>query len=56
MSAESLSTLILLGSFFLMILLRFPIAYSVGMIIFELEQVFQHIEAFFVKDEQKEAA
>ena len=30
MSAESLSTLILLGSFFLMILLRFPIAYSVG--------------------------
>jgi len=29
----------------------------VGMIIFELEQVFQHIEAFFVKDkENKEVA
>ena len=27
-----------------------------GMIIFELEQVFRHIEAFFVKDEQKEGA
>ena len=30
MSPETLSTLILLGSFFIMILLRFPIAYSVG--------------------------
>ena len=30
---------------------------GVGMIIFELEQVFQHIEAFFVKDEEnKEVA
>ena len=35
--------------------LPIPVA-GVGMIIFELEQVFQHIEAFFVKDEQKEAA
>ena len=32
-----------------------PVA-GVGMIIFELEQVFQHIEAFFVKDEKKEVA
>ena len=30
MSGEALSTLILLGSFFVMIFLRFPIAYSVG--------------------------
>ena len=30
MSGETLSTIILLGSFFLMIFLRFPIAYSVG--------------------------
>ena len=30
MDAETLSTLILLGSFFVMILLRFPIAYAVG--------------------------
>ena len=30
MSGESLSTLILLGSFLVMIFLRFPIAYSVG--------------------------
>ncbi len=30
MSGESLSTLILLGSFLLMVFLRFPIAYSVG--------------------------
>ncbi len=30
MTPESLSTLILLGSFFIMILLRFPIAYAVG--------------------------
>mgnify|MGYP002626806196 CR=1 FL=1 len=30
MSAETLSTIILLGSFFVMILLRFPIAYAVG--------------------------
>ena len=30
MNAESLSTLILLGSFLLMVFLRFPIAYSVG--------------------------
>ena len=30
---------------------------GIGMIIFELEQVFQHIEAFFVKDdENKEVA
>ena len=34
--------------------LPIPVA-GVNMIIFELEQVFQHIEAFFVKDEQKEA-
>ena len=34
--------------------LPIPVA-GVSMIIFELEQVFQHIEAFFVKDEQKEA-
>ena len=34
--------------------LPIPIA-GVGMIVFELEQVFQHIEAFFKKDEQKEA-
>ena len=32
-----------------------PVA-GVSMIIFELEQVFQHIEAFFVKDEKKEVA
>ena len=31
MSAEDISTLILLGSFFVMILLRFPIAYAVGL-------------------------
>ena len=30
MDAETLSTIILLGSFFVMILLRFPIAYAVG--------------------------
>ncbi len=30
MDAETLSTLILLGSFFVMVLLRFPIAYAVG--------------------------
>ena len=30
MDAETLSTLILLGSFLIMILLRFPIAYAVG--------------------------
>lgn len=30
MDAETLSTIILLGSFFIMILLRFPIAYAVG--------------------------
>ena len=30
MDAETLSTMILLGSFFIMILLRFPIAYAVG--------------------------
>ena len=30
MSGETLSTLILLGSFLIMIFLRFPIAYSVG--------------------------
>ena len=35
--------------------LPIPVA-GVSMIIFELEQVFQHIEAFFVKDEQKEVA
>ena len=34
-----------------------PIPVAGGsMIIFELEQVFQHIEAFFVKDETKEVA
>ena len=35
--------------------LPIPVA-GVSMIIFELEQVFQHIEAFFVKDEKKEVA
>ena len=30
MDAETLSTIILLGSFLIMILLRFPIAYAVG--------------------------
>ena len=30
MSGENLSTLILLGSFLVMVFLRFPIAYSVG--------------------------
>lgn len=35
--------------------LPIPMA-GVSMIIFELEQVFQHIEAFFVKDEKKEVA
>ena len=30
MDAETLSTIILLGSFLLMVFLRFPIAYSVG--------------------------
>ena len=34
--------------------LPIPVA-GAGMIIFELEQVFQHIETFFVKDEKKEA-
>ena len=33
--------------------LPIPVA-GAGMIIFELEQVFRHIEAFFVKDAQKE--
>ncbi|MBQ5580940.1 MAG: TRAP transporter large permease subunit [Clostridia bacterium] len=31
MSGEALSTLVLLGSFFVFIILRFPIAYSVGL-------------------------
>ena len=35
--------------------LPIPVA-GAGMIIFELEQVFQHIEAFFVKEEPKEVA
>ena len=35
--------------------LPIPVA-GVSMIIFELEQVFQHIEAFFVKEEKKEVA
>ncbi len=35
--------------------LPIPVA-GAGMIIFELEQIFLHIEAFFVKDEQKEGA
>ena len=35
--------------------LPIPVA-GASMIIFELEQVFQHIEAFFVKDEKKEVA
>lgn len=35
--------------------LPIPVA-GAGMIIFELEQVFQHVEAFFVKDEKKEGA
>ena len=35
--------------------LPIPVA-GAGMIIFELEQVFQHVEAFFVKDEKKEVA
>ena len=30
MDAETLSTIVLLGSFLLMVFLRFPIAYSVG--------------------------
>ena len=34
--------------------LPIPVA-GVGMIVFELEQVFQHIEAFFKKEEGKEA-
>ena len=33
--------------------LPIPVA-GIGMIIFELEQVFQHVEVFFVKDDQKE--
>lgn len=33
--------------------LPIPVA-GAGMIIFELEQVFQHVEAFFVKDEKRE--
>ena len=32
-----------------------PVA-GVGMIIFELEQIFQHIEAFFVKEKKEEVA
>ena len=35
--------------------LPIPVA-GVSMIIFELEQVFQHIEAFFVKEDKKEVA
>ena len=35
--------------------LPIPVA-GFGMIIFELEQVFQHIEELFVKDDKKEAA
>ncbi len=35
--------------------LPIPVA-GIGMIIFELEQIFQHIEAFFVKEEKKEVA
>ena len=31
MSAENISTLVLLGTFFVMIFLRFPIAYAVGL-------------------------
>ncbi len=34
--------------------LPIPVA-GAGMIIFELEQLFRHIEAFFIKDEEKEA-
>ena len=34
--------------------LSIPVA-GLGMAIFELEQVFQRIEAFFIKDEEKEA-
>lgn len=30
MNGETLSTIILLGSFLIMVLLRFPIAYAVG--------------------------
>ena len=30
MTPETVSTIVLLGSFFVMIFLRFPIAYSVG--------------------------
>lgn len=33
--------------------LPIPVA-GIGMIVFELEQLFQHIEAFFVKEENKE--
>ncbi len=35
--------------------LSIPVA-GAGMMIFELEQIFQHIKAFFVKDQEKEAA
>ena len=35
--------------------LPIPVA-GVSMVIFELEQAFQHIEAFFVKEEKKEVA
>ena len=35
--------------------LPIPVA-GIGMIIFELEQIFQHIEAFFVKEEKKVVA
>ena len=35
--------------------LSIPVA-GAGMIIFEMEQIFRHTEAFFVKEEQKEVA
>ena len=35
--------------------LPIPVA-GVGMIVFELEQVFQHLEELFIKEEKKEAA
>ena len=53
MDAETLSTVILLGSFLVMILMRFPIAYAVGLstifCMMSMEQPLQTISQQMVK-------
>ena len=46
MSGEALSTLVLLGSFFVMIMLRFPIAYIVRNIRVYFPSLYYHITSF----------